>query len=281
MDCSIPFDLPKECCIIEKIYDNIEIKDKKINPYFNQLFDENSIYANILNDNAFIEIPLNENNLDFSLKLKNDNKIKKKRNTHTKYCLDNIFVKINVHFMNFIVNLINMILKKLEIKIDYFWKINGKIKKNIKKHNIENIKNYTIMEIMQFENNLKCKEKNHNKDLINKIRNIKNNTLQKILKMQYIDIFKNYYYINKRDIIIDGLKIRLPMIFEDFLSFIKAKEDIYYKNMIKKVIKKYFLVDNNKNNNMIINNINDISIINKIDNKNHYVKKLFVINKSL
>ena len=183
--------------------------------------------------------------------------------------------------MNFIVNLINMILKKLEIKIDYFWKINGKIKKNIKKHNIENIKNYTIMEIMQFENNLKCKEKNHNKDLINKIRNIKNNTLQKILKMQYIDIFKNYYYINKRDIIIDGLKIRLPMIFEDFLSFIKAKEDIDYKNMIKKVIKKYFLVDNNKNNNMIINNINDISIINKIDNKNHYVKKLFVINKSL
>ena len=99
--------------------------------------------------------------------------------------------------------------------------------------------------------------------------------------MQYIDIFKNYYYINKRDIIIDGLKIRLPMIFEDFLSFIKAKEDIDYKNMIKKVIKKYFLVDNNKNNNMIINNINDISIINKIDNKNHYVKKLFVINKSL
>ena len=78
MDCSIPFDLPKECCIIEKIYDNIEIKDKKINPYFNQLFDENSIYANLLNDNAFIEIPLNENNLDFSLKLKNDNKIKRK-----------------------------------------------------------------------------------------------------------------------------------------------------------------------------------------------------------
>ena len=196
------------------------------------------------------------NNTNDNANIRNDTKNmlrkKRKKNNHNKFSSDNIIIKLNRYIMNFIIILINEILNKLEKnigEIDDFRYINGKEKKNINQCNISTIKDYTIKHILHFDNSLKYKDKNHNRELINKILNIDNSSLQKILNMKYIDIFKNYYYINKKDIIIEDLKISLPETFDDFLKKIKAKEDLRYQDKINKLIKKNLLDSNDNCNN--------------------------------
>lgn len=196
--------------VINPIYEDnqnekyVQSSDKEISIVIDK--NENSNLMDNTNDNA--------NNRNDT---KNMLRKKRKKNYHNKFSPDNIVIKLNVYIMNFIIILINEILNKLEKHIGDFRYINGKEKKKINQCNISTIKDYTIKHILHFDNSLKYKDKNHNRELINKILNIDNSSLQKILNMKYIDIFKNYYYINKKDIIIEDLKISLPETFDDFL----------------------------------------------------------------
>ena len=65
--------------------------------------------------------------------------------------------------------------------------------------------------------------------------------------MKYIDVFKNYFYSNQKNIIIgEGskkLEIEISYPYDQFLLDIDAKGDDKYENKIKKVIKKYLLKD--------------------------------------
>ena len=191
------------------------------------------------------------NNLGNKIGKKRNNTSKRKRNPHNKLSPDNIIVKIHTHFFNFIIILINTILKQSSIKTDnpkdYFRNINGKEKKIIKKYNVNEIKAYPISDILKFPNSGKCSDIKHNKKLFEHIEKKDNAILQKFLNMTYIDVFKNYFYTDKKDIIIEGeerLKIRIPYNIEDVLLKIKAKEDIQYENKIKKVIENYLFDDN-------------------------------------
>ena len=230
-----------------------------INPIYED--NQNEKYAQYSDKEISIVIDKNENsnlmnNTNDNANIRNDTKNmlrkKRKKNYHNKFSSDNIIIKLNRYIMNFIIILINEILNKLEKHIgetDDFRYINGKEKKKINQCNISTIKDYTIKHILHFDNSLKYKDKNHNRELINKILNIDNSSLQKILNMKYIDIFKNYYYINKKDIIIEDLKISLPETFDDFLKKIKAKEDLRYQDKINKLIKKNLLDSNDNCNN--------------------------------
>lgn len=230
-----------------------------INPIYED--NQNEKYAQYSDKEISIVIDKNENsnlmnNTNDNANIRNDTKNmlrkKRKKNYHNKFSSDNIIIKLNRYIMNFIIILINEILNKLEKHIgetDDFRFINGKEKKKINQCNISTIKDYTIKHILHFDNSLKYKDKNHNRELINKILNIDNSSLQKILNMKYIDIFKNYYYINKKDIIIEDLKISLPETFDDFLKKIKAKEDLRYQDKINKLIKKNLLDSNDNCNN--------------------------------
>lgn len=163
---------------------------------------------------------------------------------HDKSRNDNILRKINGHFLNFTIKFINEVLKYFNItsnnKNDEFYDINGKYKKLINRTNFSSISNKMISELLTLENNNKFTIKNHNKDLLNKIKNINNEIINKILSKKYIDIFKEVFYLNKKEIIYEGLKLVLPITFEDFLKDIKANEDNLYKMRIEEVIKKYY-----------------------------------------
>jgi len=169
-----------------------------------------------------------------------DNKVK----FHNKSQNDNILRKINVHFLNFIIDFINEVLCKCNLKTkninDKFYEINGKYKKIINKTNFNSISNQTISQILTLENNNKYINKNQNRELFNKIKNNNNEILNKILSKKYIDIFKEVFYINKKDIIYEGLELNLPKTFDDFLLNVKANEDNLYKIRIEQVIKKYY-----------------------------------------
>ena len=175
----------------------------------------------------------------------------KSKRKHDKYSSDNIIRKINCHFQNFIIFLVNEIIKQQNIKAgncsEYFRNINGEEKKKIRKNNVDEIKNYRISKILTFQNYSKFRDKTHNEKLFDKIKNKDNEILQKVLNMTYIDVFKNYFYSNEKNIIIvEGSKkfeIELSYPYDQFLLDIEAKGDDKYENKIKKVIKKYLLKD--------------------------------------
>jgi len=160
---------------------------------------DNEKYAQYSDKEISIVIDKNENsnlmnNTNDNANIRNDTKNmlrkKRKKNYHNKFSSDNIIIKLNRYIMNFIIILINEILNKLEKnigEIDDFRYINGKEKKKINQCNISTIKDYTIKHILHFDNSLKYKDKNHNRELINKILNIDNSSLQKILNMKYIE----------------------------------------------------------------------------------------------
>ena len=192
---------------------------------------------------------INNSNDVIGKKRLNPSKIERK---HNKYFPDNIIRKINCHFLNFIISLVNEIIKQQNIKIgnciEYFRNINGEEKKKIRKYNVEKIIHYPISKILKFQNDLKYKDKYHNEKLYNKIKDKDNDFLQKVLNMTYIDVFINYFYSNKKNIIIvEGLKkleIELSYPYDQFLVNIYAKGDDKYEKKIIKVIEKYLLYEN-------------------------------------
>lgn len=247
--------------------DDIDDNNQNINQCYNDssqnieiIIDENEVLK--FNGNAkqnSYNITKNISKSRLSKEISDSNNIiGKKRCNHSKkkrkYDSDNIIIKINGHILNLIILLVNLILKQQNIKIDnfngYFKKINIKEKKKIRKSNAEQIMSCPISEILKFENNKKGADTFHNEKLYNKIKDKDNAILQKVLKMKYIDIFKNFCSSekDKKEIIIvegsERLEIGLPYTYDYFLNGIIAKGaegDDKYKNKIIKVIKKYFL----------------------------------------
>lgn len=76
-------------------------------------------------------------------------------------------------------------------------------------------------------------------NLLNKIEKNNNTNLNNILSKTYIQIFIEVFYRNEKEIIYEGLKLNLPIKFDDFLKKV-AKEDYYYRQRIRSVIKKNF-----------------------------------------
>ena len=156
---------------------------------------------------------------------------------HTKFAYDNIIRKIQVHFLNFLVSFINEILKHYEFKQKFF-NIDYSIKKDIKKENVENLKSIEIGEILCKD--ISKKYKNQYKEDV-KINNkiylevIKNDNIKKILSEKYINIFKNIYYKNKRDLNDYGLNIKLSNDVKTYKDLLKKynKEKDYKEEIIK------------------------------------------------
>lgn len=175
---------------------------------------------------------------------KRKNPLKEEQKYHDKYAYDNILKRLNVHFLNFIIIFVNEILSKCNLlnksKDEKFYDINGGYKKTLNKNEFYNLRKKTIAQILILENNKKFSNKNRNKELLNRIMKNNHTILKKILFKRYIDIFKEVYYQNKKDIIYEGLSIKLNIIFDDFLEKVNAKEDILYKKRIDEVIKRYY-----------------------------------------
>lgn len=168
--------------------------------------------------------------------------------THNKLDNDNILRKLNIGFLNFLIDFINTILKKLGIKNDKFEHINGEFKKQITIKTIEKWKEKTVKEFLILDINKKFKDQKINEKLFNKIFENKTNIipiLENIKSKTYIEIFNKIYYKNEKNIFYEGLELELPSTFGDFLKE-KAEENCVYKQKIIELIKKH-LIPNNPN----------------------------------
>ena len=134
---------------------------------------------------------------------------KYKRKIHKRNDIDNILTKLQVHFMNFILNIANDAIKQVlkKSKKLCFKHIDYNFKKNINYTYFENLKNLPIKEILQEQISSKykilSKDKNYNKEVYKKVISLnkevnKSDWLKDFFELKYITLFKKYYNNTKK-----------------------------------------------------------------------------------
>ena len=168
--------------------------------------------------------------------------------SHDMYRGDNMSIKIQRHFLNFIIQSLNCIFshcnyKKKLSKLDY------EFKKDVTKENVEYLKNETIGNIISNNKISKKYTSINDKSEANKIicEEIKDiSVLSKILSENYLVFFKKFYYnsdsyINLKDYGLDK-DITFTKDAKNFKHFLKENEkrgSQYIKSIKRHVLKKY------------------------------------------
>ena len=225
--------------------------------------DIKSIINNILlldMDNPY-EIPLDfpsislEQNKEKKFNIKRYNipgrkvTVKKNTNFHDKNTSDNIFRTLVVHYMNFILDYANEILKKFGFKVK-FYDIDYKDKSNISPKRINFLKNSNIGEIIctkissNYRKLIKIDDK-LNESTFKEVT--KNNIIKNILNEEYLYLFKEVYFKNKREINLArygyNCIIILPEKVETFENLLHKKSiglNCVYEMKLRNIISKYF-----------------------------------------
>ena len=163
---------------------------------------------------------------------------------HDKNALDNILRKLNCHFINcFIIPMINELINSEE----KFLKISYNYIKDVSEIKFIELKQKSIGVIIQQDINKKysTKSPNHNKNLFNIVR--EDEDIKNLLNKIYIDIFRNYYFENKKEIIFADSYIKLKKV-ETLKDFIlkknkdndENKKRRYEQRIYEVIKKKYF-----------------------------------------
>ena len=170
---------------------------------------------------------------------------RKNNRIHRKNDIDNLLIKIQAHFLNFLINLTNDILKaEFGKDTSYnFKKIPYYIKKNVKYDFFHKLKNSSIEDILQMEISKKFKtfDKDINKETFNNIYG-SSNWLDDFLKMKYTEAFIFYYSNIKaplHKITFKDKEIILSSKTKSFYYLLK-KNDMIKKDLIIIVNKVYF-----------------------------------------
>ena len=200
------------------------------------------------------------------LKKKRGRKIvkEKKNQTHTSFSFDNIITKVQIHFMNFFISFLNECVSNFSTdKIIKFFKFAYSLKSNSTNNHIQEIKNYTIRELLE-RWNISDKYRKYKKD-INK-RNVeklvnKNPFFEKLFQKNYLDFFLLYFNDEQplEELIINGKIIRLSKKTKNFYYLLQKDKDskeyiLKYTKMIYPIKKDSFL---NKNYDFIQNKLLD------------------------
>ena len=190
----------------------------------------------------------------------------KKAYTHTKKKFDNILTKIQVSYINFLVDFINRIIELLYKRSDLkFRYLDSKIKKYNKSDIRKQQKEGSIGDILQ--NNISPKyktlEKKNNFLIYEEIERSGFYDIINILKQKFLFFFDKVYYINKRrfnlkDFGLNDLEVELPesiKLYENLSNKNIGEADYEeYKIKMEECVKWHFLggLEENKNNKTII-----------------------------
>ena len=191
-----------------------------------------------LNDNLnYDEIKKFQKNRKRGRKAKKEGK-----RQHNALDQDNIIRKIQVHFLTFIIYFSNDLIQVIfpNNKDLCFKNIQYELKKTVNHAYIENLKSKTIGDILQLKASPKNKkfDGNINKNTFDYICN-NSIFLKQFFEMSYLDMFNNYYYQNKREIIIEGHKVILSQrtrLFNDLIL-----KNLSSANKLKEIAEEYFI----------------------------------------
>jgi hypothetical protein len=230
-------------------------------------FNSNNI-SNLLKENSpnITEIGLNTEPIDNKIKIviNNSDEIANKKNNHrgrkrkknksegkihSKFESDNMFLKVNGHYINFITDYVNTILDILDCEYK-FLPINYKDKISIDIKYFSELKNSNIGEILKkdisprYSIQPKYNNKNSFENLINK-----NSIINKLLSENYLNLFKNVYYKSERNINLNkyGINMNIKLaknkvkMFKDLLEKKENKANAEYIKKLDKFVMEKFI----------------------------------------
>ena len=173
---------------------------------------------------------------------------------HRSDSFDNLLRKIQVHFLNFLIDFCNDALKTEYENSDYSFKQIKyyKVKQEIKYSYLKNLKHCSIKDILNFDISLKYLnfDRKHNKKLLEKIES-SSIWLYNLFQMNYLQLFKYYYN--------DGKPLN-KIYFMEREIFLTPKTKSFYclleknlnlKNEIIGVAKRCYLEEDNNNTKLI------------------------------
>ena len=178
---------------------------------------------------------------------------KTKRKTHCKTDDDNVRIKIQVHFLTFVINITNDVIdsyfqaKKNGI---YFRQINYFDKKNITLSHISRLKDCSIKDILQkIKITPKCRKQgeDYNKNICDYYLKLIEgdeslNWINDFFNMNYLDLFERYYYTyeKKSDFVIRDRKINYSTKTKPFYDLLeKNRNDEIIQECFEKISKQY------------------------------------------
>jgi hypothetical protein len=237
---------------------------------------ENKIIINEMNNNKKIEKTINfftsinynndakdgkENNSEYKNKKrkrgrkpKYDTKYKK---VHDASDYDNILRKIQVYFLTFIISFVNDLIENLlpNNKDLKFKNLSYNLKKTVNHSYVENLKNKTIGEILQFEASSKNKKFSNtiNQQIFQKVIKL-SPFLNNFFNMSYLHLFNNYYLKCNRTFNLEGVIVNIS-------QKTKLFNDLIQKNC------------------EAADKIKQIAVYNYLDETNEIKQPIFVINK--
>lgn len=155
---------------------------------------------------------------------------------------DNIIRKIQVHYISFITNYVNDVIRVFIIgnKVPLFKNIDYKIKKNVKYKHIQELKSKTIADIIQLRVSPKMKKHDEfvNQNIYKKVCSLCP-FISLFLQRNYISLFKEYYYNHNKLFIVNGKIIPLSIKTKTFQDLINKNS--IYKEKLKYIAVNYFL----------------------------------------
>ena len=174
---------------------------------------------------------------------------------HRSDSFDNLLRKIQVHFLNFLIDFCNDALKTEYENSDYSFKQIKyyKVKQEIKYSYLKNLKHCSIKDILNFDISSKYLnlDRKHNKKLLEKIES-SSIWLYNLFQMNYLQLFKYYYN--------DGKPLN-KIYFMEREIFLTPKTKSFYclleknRNLKKEIIeiaKRCYLKEDNNNNTKLI-----------------------------
>ena len=230
---------------ISSIYSNIDI-----------LYDSSFLSDFNLMDISGTNEKENNNKKDLfkteQLKRKRGRKINKesKKATHSALFKDNIKRKIQVHFLTFLVSLINDIISTFPFKGISLKDLAYNMKAKISEMYFEKLKKSSIKELIEninISSKFKNYEENMNKEVIKKLIEYDFDYFSKLFEEDYLFFFRLYYNDEKplNKLSLFGKTIEFSKKTESFYILIKNQEDKELKKAIIEGAKKYFIDDIN------------------------------------
>ena len=195
--------------------------------------------------------PLREENINDRTDIFRVNAVngrERRRSRINKIRKDNMIIKIQVHFFNFVIYFCNDALKtEFKHSLYSFKKINYRNSSSINSNYIFKLKNSKIKDILNFEISPKYRryDKFENKKLLEKIIP-SSEWLNHLFEMNYLDLFKSYYNKEKplNKIYFENKVIVFSPRTESFYFLLEKNKDNELKQDIIDMAKKLYLNEN-------------------------------------
>ena len=231
---------------------------------FNQIFNFDSDFPEMdVSENLDDLIMINPKSINKGRIIFKTEKLQKKRgrkrnkeskkDEHTSWSIDNIIVKVQAHFLDFMISFLNDCVHSFPETQKYsFLKLDRGEKKKVSKKQIDKMKNSTIKDLLEkvkISKKFKRYDENTNKNNLDAL--IEESWLRQIFNIKFSDLIF-YYYNNERplkELKIFGKKLVFSKITESFNDLLQKNKNKTMEDKIVEYTKEIYFDDPNPSEN--------------------------------